>query len=52
MFALPEVRGIQISPLFRPTCEDNIRHLCGDAPIREMPNHSEIDNAQIVRIFR
>jgi hypothetical protein len=52
MFTLPEARAIQISRLFRRTCEDDIRHLYGDAPIREVPNHSEIDNAQIVRIPR
>jgi hypothetical protein len=50
MLDLLEARAIQISPLFHPTCEDVIRHLCGDAPIREVPNHSEIDNAPMVRI--
>jgi hypothetical protein len=43
---------IWISPLGRPTCEDVIRHLCGDALIREVPNHSEIDNVRMVRIPR
>jgi hypothetical protein len=50
MFTLSEAGAIQISPLFRPTHEDDSRHLCGDAPIREVPNHSEIGNAQMVCI--
>jgi hypothetical protein len=50
MVALSEARGIQISPVVRPPGEDDIRYLCGDAAVREVPNHSGIDNAQIVRI--
>jgi hypothetical protein len=52
MLDLSEARAIQISPLFRPTCEDVIRRLCGDAPIPEVSNHSEIDNALMARIPR
>jgi hypothetical protein len=50
MLDLSEARAIQISPLFHPAYEDVIRHLCDDAPIREVSNHSEIDNALMVRI--
>jgi hypothetical protein len=52
MFALSDARAIQISPLFRRTCEGDIRCLSGDVPIREVTNHSESDNAHIVRISR
>jgi hypothetical protein len=52
MLDLSEARAIQISPLFHPICEDVIRHLCGDAPICEVSNRSEIDNAPMVRIPR
>jgi hypothetical protein len=50
MFALPEALAITISPVFRPIYEGDIRHICGDAPIREVPIHSEIDKAQMMRI--
>jgi hypothetical protein len=50
MFALAEARVIQISPLFRQTYEDAVRRLCRDTPIREAPNSSEINNAQMERI--
>jgi hypothetical protein len=50
MSALSEARAIHISPVLRLTCEDDIRHLSVDTLIREVPNHSGIDNAQIVRI--
>jgi hypothetical protein len=52
MLDLSEARAIQISPLFHPTYEDVIRHLCDDAPIREVSNHSEIDNAPMECIPR
>jgi hypothetical protein len=52
MFAMSEARAINISPLFRPTCEDDIYHLCGDAPIHDMPNHSGIDDAHHLRTIR
>jgi hypothetical protein len=50
MLGLSEARAIQISPLFHPTREYVIRYLCGDAPIRQVSNHSESDNAPMVRI--
>jgi hypothetical protein len=50
MVALSEARAIQISPVVRPPGEDDICYLCGDATVRKVPNHSGIDNTQMVRI--